>query len=138
MDNNQAAPGQGDMLTESGVSLGLSLRASHMNVRVPDESERLLLSEEHVEYLCRGGKDDSFDWCLALGGASVGFAQNVISLLRDVYYSQTPSMIDTLLAVLCSILLSAAAAKYTEHRSKKGNVELLLEKIRSGRRVSVS
>lgn len=126
-----------DMLTQSGAILGISLRASHMNIRIPDESERLLLSEEQVDVLCRGGRDSSFDWFIALAGASFGFIQNVISVISNVYYGNTPTMVDIILSIMCAGFIAASIAKYTEYISKKTNVEFFLEKVRAGRRVSV-
>lgn len=128
---------QSDMLEQTAQAVGMSLRAPTMSVTVPHEDERMLLTQDQVDSLKRGGKDVSFDWCLALGGAGIGFLQNFIASVAAVVSGQAPSKLDLALALVCVGCLAAALAKYTEHRRNKSNTDAIVEKLKSGRRVRV-
>lgn len=115
----------------------LALRPQKMLITVPEEADNMLVSEDQIEMLRRGGRDASLDLCLALGGVAFGFAQNALAVVSRMWSSLAPSKIDIVLSFVCFACAAAAIAKYTEYRRNRADIDALILRLKSGRKVIV-
>lgn len=120
-----------------GTGLNVSLRPEQMTVITPEEDTRLLVSEDQLDALCKRAKDTSFEISLLFGGAAFGFVQNVVSLIGALSKKEVPGGWDVFASMLCIALAAAGISKFTQFATNKQSLDSLVEKIKSGRRVSV-
>jgi hypothetical protein len=113
------------------------LRPAHMTITVPVEDVRHTITPEQLDAICRGGKDASFEWCLGLLGLAGGLLQNLLSVVKVLIRGGTHNETDVVLAMMCVGCLAAAAAKYSEHKKARADVDRLREKVVAGKRVLV-
>lgn len=108
-----------------------------MTLTVPTEDVRHTVTDEQLDALCRGGKDMSLEWCLLFLGAGFGFLQNLAAVAAGLIKgSQSPAS-DVVFAMLCVGCFVGAAAKYSEHRKRDGDIDKLKRRIIDGKRVRV-
>ena|SRR3990167_6098379 len=108
-----------------------------MSITVPDKDERALLTEGDIDYLVRGGRDTSLEWSLALGGAGLGFLQNIITVLTAVGSNKSPSMLDMLLSAICVACIAGAVSKFSEHKKASGDLDTFVKKLKAGRKIQI-
>jgi hypothetical protein len=125
-----------DEAAASTGEIGL-LRPAHMTITVPSEDVRHTITPEQLESICRGGKDASFEWCLGLLGLAGGLLQNLLAVAKALLRGGELDETDVVLAIVCFGCLTAAAAKFSEHKKARADVDRLKDKVIAGRRVQV-
>jgi hypothetical protein len=100
------------------------------NLWIEPEDNQYMISEDRLDTIHRGGKDRSFDVAVGLFGASAGFLQNLVAVIGASYAGKTPPTWDLIGAGLFLLCGAAAVAKFTEHRSKKTDVDKLIKRIK--------
>lgn len=108
-----------------------------MMLTTPGEDQWHMIHDDHLTIISRRGKDSSFDYCLALAGAGLGFFQNLIAIGAALWNNVAASRTDVILALICVVCLAGAIAKFTEHRSKKTDLDTVIARVRSGKKVKV-
>lgn len=118
-----------------------ALKASSIRGRMflvaPEEDNRLIITEDQLEALVKGGDSRAFQWALAFLGAAIGFGQNLIGVAIAVYSGSTIRPGDTVLALICVACLAASLARLAESNSQQKSCEAIAKKIRSGKRHQV-
>lgn len=108
--------------------------APDMSLTLPETIVLYTISDHHLELICKGGRDSSLDWCLALFGAAIGLSQNVVSFGGALIDNKMPSGVDTFLGLACVVCLAVSVAKFFEHRKTAQNVNELKTSVKTGRK----
>lgn len=110
-----------------------------MSVVIPEEPTKVMLTFDQVESLRRAGKDNSFGWCVALGGAACGFFQNVLNTIGAIAApDKEPAWNDIALSMVCVAAFAGAIAKYTEHKRNSDSTDDFVAKLKAQKPIDVS
>lgn len=104
---------------------------------IPEEDDRYMVTESQLEVLEKAGKDTALEWALFLGGAALGLLPSLGGTINTINNGKTPSVFDLFLAVLFILFVGYGFARLREHRSRKIDTSVLVQKIKSGQRLSV-
>jgi hypothetical protein len=89
------------------------------------------ISDDQLMALSRGGKDKSFDVAVAASGAALGFFQNFVAVLGDVYATKVITAGQMSGAFAFVVAVTIAGFAFWSYRSTQANVDDLVTKIKS-------
>jgi hypothetical protein len=112
------------------VTSPLSFDPPQMSVSYPTQIAMHMIYDTELEMLRAAGKDKSFEWSLALGGAGIGLSQNLLKAALLVKSGSAIDALDFVGAALCLICLSAAAVFYRNSQGVSAKIDTLVQEIR--------
>jgi hypothetical protein len=100
---------------------------------VTHDSERIdhIVTDAQLLTLTAGGKDKSFEICLAAFGLAFGFLQNFWGVCCSLYQAQAPVIWDFIGSAVFLVAVTTAILAYLSHRKVSCDVDDLLTTIRS-------
>jgi hypothetical protein len=117
---------------------GFQLKPLSYTLTMPPPDDYYFVREDQLEGLTQTSRSYPLEIALAAGGAAIGFAQNLLRVLKDIYDSKTPSGVDFILAMLALALGVLATTKFLQFRGDEDSVTKIKTKIKSGQKAVVS
>jgi hypothetical protein len=137
--SNQAMGSQTPALPVSPAGgLGYHLMPRPYTLTIPPPDDYYFVRADQLDGLTHQARDYSIDIALGAGGAAIGFCQNVLSVIKDVYKGDPVDSIDLVLAALAIGLAVLAVTKFLQFRHNQRSVDTLKAKIQSGQKATVS
>jgi hypothetical protein len=111
--------------------------APDLSLTMPETFALYSVSEENLQLLAQGGRDNSLDVCLFLAGVGLGFSQNAYSFYSAWSEGKMPATWDFVIGVISLVCLVGAFFKFLEYWKNSKNVADILEKIRKGKKYAI-